>query len=353
MVRSVDKGDAGALQGVEFTRVPTLPFIVSAMEREIGASGVRRCFDAVGVHREVACAPGSVLPMRDLFGLFEWFARTRGDNGFGVFIGQSLRPDYFGPFATYAFQAQTLGSAIGRMIRALHLHQTCSTMALDVDAGIATWSYRVTLPLTLGRHHHALHVLVNMVGSMGLFLGSSPALIEVGIETERPRHGAHAEDKFAAPVRWRQPTNYIRFAAGLLAATLGRTPAANPITFSDLMRYARSVPPRTVSEKTEAALRICLVEGRVSIDAIAEYLNVGVRTLQRQLAAEGIAYSGLLEHARRRRAHELLTESDVPLWRIAEILCYSDPAHFTRAYRRWNGTAPNHLRRHRSTLIAG
>ena len=341
------------MQGVEFTRVPTLPFIVSAMEREIGASGVRRCFEAVGVHREVACAPGSVLPMRDLFGLFEWFARMRGDNDFGVFIGQSLRPDSFGPFATYASQAPTLGSSIGRLIRGLPLHQTCSTMALDVEAGIATWSYRVTLPLTLGRHHHAVHVLVNMVGSMALFLGSPPAIIDIGIETERPRHGALAEDKLAAPVHWRQPTNYIRFAASLLAAPPGRIPAANPTTFSDLMRYARSVPPRTASQKTEAALRICFTEGRVSVEAIAEYLNLGVRTLQRQLAAEGIAFSGLLEHVRRRRAHELVTESDMPLWRIAEILCYSDPAHFTRAYRRWHGTAPAHLRRDRSAPAPG
>lgn len=334
------------MPGVEFTRVPTLPFIVSAMEQEIGVSGVRRCFEAVGVHRDIACAPGSVLPMRDLFGLFEWFARKRGDDDFGMFIGQSLRPEAFGPFVSYALQAQTLGASIRRVIRGLHLHQTCSAMALEVEDDIATWSYRVTLPLTFGRHHHAVHVLVNMVGSMGIFLGAPPRIIEVGIETERPRQAASAEDKFAAPVLWRQASNYIRFPAAFLAAPPRAMRAGDPMTFSDLMRYARSVPPHTVAGKTEAALRICLAEGRVSAEAIAEYLNIGVRTLQRQLAAEGIAFSGLLEHVRRRRAHELLTESEVPLWRIAEILCYSDPAHFTRAYRRWNGTPPSALRRH-------
>ena len=330
---------------MEFTRVPTLPFIVSAMEGEIGRAGVQRCFDAVGVHREVACAPSSVLPMRDLFGLFEWFARARGDQDFGIFIGKAFNPDAFGLFVRYAMQAPTLGDAIGRVSRGVRFHQTCSAMALEVSEETAAWTYSVTLPLTFGRAHHGIHVLMQMITLVNGYLGFAPPLVEVGLEADRPRGADATEDKLGAPVRWRQPTNYVRFPASLLAASRDMGLAAIPTTWSDLIRYARTTPPRTVAEKTEAALRQCLADGRASADAVAEYLNIGIRTMQRQLAVEGVAFSGLLEHVRRGRAYELLTESDVPMWRIAEILCYSDPAHFTRAYRRWNGTTPNELRR--------
>lgn len=334
----------GAMLGVEFTRVPTLPFIVAAMNGEIGHRAVDRCFDAVGVGREIACAPGAVLPMRDLFGLFEWFARARGDPMFGVFVGNSLKPEAFGLFIRYAMQAPDFGATIRRVIRGLHLHQTCSVMALDVDADIASWSYRVTLPLTFGREHHGVHVVVQMIEAAGRFLGFPLPIIDIGFEAERPRHHATIEDRYQVPVRWRQPTNAIRFPARLLAVPQRTILAEAPTTFSDLIRYARNAVPRTASEKATAALRTRLADGRSSAESVAEYLNLGVRTMQRQLAAEGIAFSALREHVRRDRARELVSGSDMPLWRVAEILGYSDAAHFTRAFRRWSGQTPSELR---------
>lgn len=70
-----------------------------------------------------------------------------------------------------------------------------------------------------------------------------------------------------------------------------------------------------------------------------------VRTLQRRLAAAGLTYSRLVDEVRFERARLLLVEPGVGISNIAAALGYADPAHFTRAFTRWAGVAPQAYRR--------
>lgn len=326
---------------VEFTRVPTLRPIVEAVRGDVGSAGIHRAFSLQGLDPDLVFRPNAVLPLRDLIGLFERFARERGDTTFGFFAARSIRPDAFGLFVAYALQAQDLRSAIDRVRRGVPLHQGGTTMALAEKGDRAIWSYRVDLPLTTGRHHHALHVLWQISELMTAYLGARPYLCEVGIEAPAYGPPGSLETEFAAPVRWSRQTNYLAFPASLLHETayppIGDTA---PLTYLDLIRYMRTRPPQSDAGKTEAALRFCLDHGDTTIEAVAKYLNTGARTLQRRLHSEGLGFRDVLENVRRTRARELLADTTLPLGRIALLLGYSDPSHFTRAYRRWYGHPP-------------
>jgi len=331
---------------LEFTRVPTLPPIVDAVTADLGLRGVQNCFNAQSVAISYATRPGAILPLRDLVGLFEQFARARGDNLFGAFAAEAIRPESFGLFVQYAMQAPDLEAAINRTSRGVRLHQGSSTMAFRRNRNTAWWSYKIDLPLTVGRHHHAVHVLRQFLAFLESYLGQTPEIREVGLEAPNYGTGDGLEMLFGAPVRWSCSENYLSFPAHLLS--FRRRPAANgqtPVTYSDLLRYARSGPPRTSAEKTEAALRICMASGSFSIDAVSRYLNLGPRTLQRRLAAESASFHDVLEAVRRERATELLRETNLPLKQISDLLGYSDPAHFTRAHRRWYDVPPVSIRR--------
>ncbi|MCB1502283.1 MAG: AraC family transcriptional regulator ligand-binding domain-containing protein [Bauldia sp.] len=336
------------MSGVEFTRVPTLPHIVEAVRSQVGQRAVARCFAAMDLREEVVCAPGAVLPLRDLLGLLEWFARISGDPLFGLFAARALKPGSFGLFVDYALQAPTVAGSALRASRGVSLHQTGTRLGINVADGTATYHYRIELPLTVGRDHHAIHALVQLMGALEQYLGFRPPLIEVGFEAARYGSATEVEDLFGVPVRWNAKTNYFRFPASFLGAGPATTNAyQNPVTWSDLLRYARSVPPKTSTQKTEAALRMHLDDEELSAETIARYLNMGTRTLQRRLAVEGVSFRDVVAQVRRTRAIELLTESEAPLWRVAELLGYSEQAHFTRAFRQWTGRTPSEFRRAR------
>ena len=84
---------------------------------------------------------------------------------------------------------------------------------------------------------------------------------------------------------------------------------------------------------------------RPTIVAVADQLSMNVRTLQRRLECVGISFRSLLSECRRQRALQELSEIERSISEVSIRLGYSDPAHFTRAFRQWIGHSPSEYRR--------
>ena len=54
----------------------------------------------------------------------------------------------------------------------------------------------------------------------------------------------------------------------------------------------------------------------------------------------GISFRDYLKKARMEKAQELMKTTNLKLYQIAELVGYSDPAHFSRTYRQVFGTNP-------------
>ncbi len=92
-------------------------------------------------------------------------------------------------------------------------------------------------------------------------------------------------------------------------------------------------------------LRTFVADGLPSVELAAEIAGTSVRTLQRRLRTVGLSYSELLEQIRREAAFRMVRNPEVKLIDVAMELGFSDPAHFTRAFRRWAGMPPSQYRR--------
>ncbi|MGY4401827.1 transcriptional regulator GlxA family with amidase domain [Bradyrhizobium sp. USDA 3315] len=77
---------------------------------------------------------------------------------------------------------------------------------------------------------------------------------------------------------------------------------------------------------------------------IAEMAGASTRSLQRKLAHAGLTYSDLIDTIRFENARKLLRDTDFKIIEIAFASGYTDPAHFTRAFRRIAGAAPRQYR---------
>ena len=87
-----------------------------------------------------------------------------------------------------------------------------------------------------------------------------------------------------------------------------------------------------------------LPRGYPLIEEVASLLCVSPRTLQRLLQEEGVSYSEMIDRCRCRTACQSLEHTHIPIHDIAASLGYRDASSFTRAFRRWTGTAPRTYR---------
>jgi AraC-like DNA-binding protein len=78
--------------------------------------------------------------------------------------------------------------------------------------------------------------------------------------------------------------------------------------------------------------------------AAATLLGVGLRTLQRRLAAEGTSFRHLLDAARAQHAIASLLRGGTPLAQLAADIGFSEQSSLCRAVQRWTGRAPLELR---------
>lgn len=97
---------------------------------------------------------------------------------------------------------------------------------------------------------------------------------------------------------------------------------------------------KTFRGKIEHLLSSALPTGDASIDTISHALAVSRHTLLRRLKAEGLTFDEVLDGFRRRMAPQLL-RSGASVKQTAHSLGYSDPASFSRAFKRWAGVPPS------------
>ena len=109
---------------------------------------------------------------------------------------------------------------------------------------------------------------------------------------------------------------------------------------------ARRMPSRENSfrRRVEAELKPLLASGTIRIESIARALGCSRQTLYRRLKAEGLTFAQVLDDLRRRLALKLIRDPALSVKEIGYRLGFSDPAAFSRAFKRWTGKSPQGFR---------
>jgi AraC-like DNA-binding protein len=103
----------------------------------------------------------------------------------------------------------------------------------------------------------------------------------------------------------------------------------------------------SAAAQVEQVLKSCANLNDLSVAQVGELLGLTERTLQRQLATEGVSLRSIKDTARMDLALKYVRQSHLPLGQIAELLGYSELSAFTRAFRRWHGCTATSLRHDR------
>ena len=118
--------------------------------------------------------------------------------------------------------------------------------------------------------------------------------------------------------------------------------------FGEMAKAARKRRDRpresSFRRRVEAELAPRLAEGKMRIGPVASALGCSRQTLYRRLKAEGLTFAQLVDDLRRREALKLVRNAALPVKEIAYRLGFSDPAAFSRAFKRWTGKSPQAFR---------
>jgi AraC-like DNA-binding protein len=95
--------------------------------------------------------------------------------------------------------------------------------------------------------------------------------------------------------------------------------------------------PMSFAERVECAIHQLVPTGLISADAIGHLLAISERTLRRRLMDEGKSLQELINETRYDLARQLLSNTRMPVSKIAAALQFVDPNAFSRAFRTWAG----------------
>ncbi|MCU1715682.1 AraC family transcriptional regulator [Pseudomonas sp. 5P_3.1_Bac2] len=306
---------------------------------------IEQLLEAVELPSDALQYPESFIPYRKFAALLDAGAQRTDNPLFGLQFGLHQGVAALGPMFYLIRNAANVGEALNELSRYFHLHSSSSRLRVTQEGEHALFHYdaddvkdvpshRIVVELVVGT---ATHLMRALLGSrwqpQALLLQHAPL---------RPPQAYHR--LLGITPQFNAPYNAWVFDAKLLQAPLGGgDPELRKLIqqhLDNLDRMAVQELPSYVSQ----LLRDLLPNGRTSIEQIAEYMDLGPRTLQRYLAEEGTSFQQLLDETRQSMAQRYLTDSTLNLTHMAAMLGYSELSAFTRAFRRWYGMSPKQWR---------
>lgn len=160
-----------------------------------------------------------------------------------------------------------------------------------------------------------------------------------------PSYAADYQQVFDCPVRFGCTDNAFAFDRRWLAK---RLPLADAVTHRAMAeRCRRQNAEFTGNQAWLGRVRTALagqLQAPPGMEGLARQMNCSGRTLRRRLLGLGSSYQELLDELRFEQAKHLLVEARLPVYRIAELLGFSETASFRHAFVRWSGVAPRQFR---------
>ncbi len=166
------------------------------------------------------------------------------------------------------------------------------------------------------------------------FGGESSALKAVHVTHAEPSYRAEYDRIFRAPVTFRSHRNALLSDDSWMAR---KPPSTSRPTLDVLKAHSEALLEKLESAKSTSGRVESLL---TTMTAIAGQLGLSRQSLFRRLRTEGVTFEGVLDGLRHQLALRYLNGEGLPVKEIAFRLGFSEPASFSRAFKRWTGTSP-------------
>jgi AraC-like DNA-binding protein len=262
-----------------------------------------------------------------------WFSRRLPWGTYGMLCRASLG-------------APTLGVALKRWCRHHRLFTDDFEHRLEVDRGTARLVVRAKRALGAMEEFCLLTSLRYVHGYACWLVNSRLPLRAVTFPFAAPPHASVYALLFPGPIHFDE----AEASMCLDAAYLELTPKRDERALQSMLERALLL---TVKQYRRDRLLVNRVRehlataaaGSVTAREVAAAMHVSVRSLHRQLQAEGASLQSLKDDVHRSRATDLLRRTNQPIKQVAVAVGFVNEKSFARAFKTWTSRTPSEYRR--------
>jgi len=309
----------------------------------IGA-GVERHWERVGLSPRALSDPERLVPLHLAARFIEDGARGQGIEDLGLRAGAGASLASLGRFGDAIRAAGTLGRAFGTARDTVAAHNSAASYWVVREGDSARVCRRLRDPGGTSRQIDLFTVTL-LVQLVRLAAGDAWRPSRIELQSAGPLVLREPGVIGDAVVSVGAPVTSVELPRHLLGQPLAPQDAPGsraPVVLAD---WLASAPPRDFLGSIETLVSGLLEARHADVTTAADAAAMTVRSLQRRLAECGTSYSAVLDRVRCRTALQLIEQPEVKLIEVALAVGYSDPAHFTRAFRRWTSVSPIQYRR--------
>jgi AraC-like DNA-binding protein len=287
---------------------------------------------AVGLTPAMLANPEALLPARAVMQLLENTAAAAGCVTFALHMAARRTLADMGLVSLLIAHQRTLRDALE--VLTLYRNRINSTLLLQIEEHdrIAILREDFALQVDRGSRQASDLALGVLAQTCATVLGAlwQPEAVLLAYEAPPAEQRPIYRQVFQCAAEFGADLNGIVIAAADLDAENPRADAALAVHARALLETVMDTAAHTLVQDVEAAILMLMPIGRASARGVADALGLNLRTLQRQLDAEGARFSELLAGVRRQQLPRHFANPRLRLTDIADLLGYGSLGAFTR-----------------------
>ncbi len=310
--------------------------------------GKQMLLNAVGLDERILALPDNRVPCVQFSRLLEAATELSGDSNFPIYYGTHVQPASLSTLGYLIYNSPTVRHAYFKALQYNRIVGDGLTYDLHEQAETSTVTVNILDDEMLPYKRFVMEGHFSLTLTMMRQLLRQDVMPEaVYFAHEPPENSDDFEDLFGCKPVFNAKGYHMTFANAILDESIAQ---ANPSLYQMLDQHAAEIlknidQPDVVSKTVLKHIFELVHSNQATLDAVAERMGLGVRTLQRKLNEEGNSFNGLLSEVKKEIAVRHLTGNRLSISEISYLLGFAEPSVFHRSFKKWTGCTPSDFRR--------